>query len=320
MNRATKNWIIIASSLMFLGIVMFGCVMSIYEWDFVKLNTQKFANNTYELKDKFSDISINTDTADIIFLPSENEATRVVCYENKKSEHLVAVKSETLEINLEDNRKWYDYIGINFENPKITVYIPQGEYGGLFVKSSTSDVKIPENFKFSDINISGSTGDVYCMASSYNTVNIKLSTGDINLQDIKVGEAILSVSTGDINLKSVSCDRKLEANVSTGKTKLTDIVCGKVVSKGITGDISLYNVIAKESFSITRETGDVKFENSDAAEIFAETSIGNVKGNLLSSKVFITETSTGDIKVPKTVSGGKCEIITDTGDIKITIN
>lgn len=33
----------------------------------------------------------------------------------------------------------------------------------------------------------------------------------------------------------------------------------------------------------------------------------------------ITETNTGSIHVPKTVTGGKCEIITSTGDIQIAI-
>lgn len=46
---------------------------------------------------------------------------------------------------------------------------------------------------------------------------------------------------------------------------------------------------------------------------------GNVKGTLLTNKVFITHTDTGRVNVPKTVTGGKCEINTDTGNIKIDI-
>ncbi len=321
MNSKVKKWLIIASLLMVMSIIIFVCVMSIYNWDWEKLSTESYKTNTYELEDGFSSISINTDTADVAFLPSENEMTKVVCYENEKAEHLVSVKEETLEINLDNNRKWYDYISvISFDNPKITVYLPKTDYEMLSVNSDTSDVKIPENFEFSNIKISGSTGDVDCRASVSETIDIKLSTGDINLQDINVGDVILSVSTGDINVKSVNCGGKLEANVSTGKTKLTDIICSKVISKGTTGDIGLYNVIAKDSFSITRDTGDVKFEKSDAEEITVKTSTGDVKGTLLSDKVFITESSTGDVKVPKTTSGGKCEIITSTGDINIAVN
>ena len=61
------------------------------------------------------------------------------------------------------------------------------------------------------------------------------------------------------------------------------------------------------------------FKNCDAAELFVESDTGDVKGSLLTDKVFITESDTGRVNVPKTVTGGKCEIITNTGDIEIVI-
>ena len=82
-------------------------------------------------------------------------------------------------------------------------------------------------------------------------------------------------------------------------------------------DISLKNVIATEKISIERSIGDVKFDDCDATEIWVETDTGDVTGNLLSEKIFITETSTGDVNVPKSTKGGKCEITTSTGDIYI---
>jgi len=81
----------------------------------------------------------------------------------------------------------------------------------------------------------------------------------------------------------------------------------------------LNNVIAAEKFSVERSTGDVKFDGSDAAEIFVRTDTGDVTGSLLTHKVFITKTDTGKVDVPKTVDGGRCEIITDTGDIALDI-
>ena len=50
------------------------------------------------------------------------------------------------------------------------------------------------------------------------------------------------------------------------------------------------------------------------------TDTGNVKGSLLSEKVFIVSTDTGKKQVPNTITGGRCEITTDTGDIIISIN
>ena len=52
----------------------------------------------------------------------------------------------------------------------------------------------------------------------------------------------------------------------------------------------------------------MKFDGSDAAEIFVKTTTGNVTFSLLIDKVFITKTDTGNINVPKIADGGKCEI------------
>ena len=80
------------------------------------------------------------------------------------------------------------------------------------------------------------------------------------------------------------------------------------------------NVIASEKFSIQRDTGDVTFEGCDAREIFVKTDTGKITGTLLSEKDFSAcRSDTGNVRVPATVSGGKCELITDTGNIKIEI-
>jgi hypothetical protein len=46
---------------------------------------------------------------------------------------------------------------------------------------------------------------------------------------------------------------------------------------------------------------------------------GDIRGSLLSEKIFITKTTTGSVRVPSTASGGTCELITGTGDITVTI-
>ena len=50
-----------------------------------------------------------------------------------------------------------------------------------------------------------------------------------------------------------------------------------------------------------------------------ETDTGNVTGSFLTDKVVFAESDTGKIDIPKVIADEKCEIITDTGNIKITI-
>jgi len=319
MRKTTKIWLVIAASLVLIGSIVFGGVMSMLKWDFTKLSTGTYETNDYEINEDYKNISIVTDTADIVFVPSENPKTSVVCHEQKNMKHSVTVKDDTLVIEVIDTRKWYEYIGINFGGPKITVYIPQRECGVLSVRSDTGDVEISKDITFESIDISGSTGNVANYASALENITIKLTTGNIGTENISAGVLDLSVLTGGIRVSDITCQGDVKINVSTGKANLTDIACKNLLSRGNTGDISLKNVTASEKFSIKRSTGDVRFDGCDAAEIFVETDTGDVVGSLITDKVFITETSTGRIDVPNTTRGGRCEVITGTGNIKIAV-
>lgn len=317
MCNTTKIWLTIAAFLVLIGCIVFWGVMTVLKWDFTKLSTVKYETNSYEVNEAYKNITIVTETADVLFVPSENEKTSVVCHEQKNGKHLVTVQDNALVIEVVDTRKWYEYIGINFGAPKITVYIPQGEYSTLLAESDTGDVEIPKELKFKTIAISESTGNVKNYASASEFIKIKTSTGNILVENISVGELDLSVSTGGITVCDAACEGDVKIGVSTGKANLTDVACKNLTSRGDTGDISLRNVIAAEKIAIERSTGDVKFDSCDAADVSIETDTGNVTGTFLSEKVFIVETDTGKIDVPRCVTGGSCEITTDTGDIRV---
>ena len=323
MKTRTKVWLIIAAFLVLIGCILFAGVMITLKWNFMELATVNYETNTYEISETFDSISMNTDTADIAFAFSDDGKCRVEFHEEENVKHSVTVEDGTLTIELIEERTVYDfirYIVLNFDKPKITVFLPKSEYKSLFIKESTGDIEIPKDFNFKDVDVALSTGDVTFNASASELIKIKTSTGDICAENINAGSLDLSVSTGEVTVVGVTCEGDIRVGVSTGKAKLTDITCKSVISRGSTGDILLNDVIAAEKISIERTTGDVKFDRSDAAEIFVETDTGDVAGSLLSDKVFIAETDTGHIDVPKTVNGGKCEIATDTGDIKITID
>ena len=317
MSKKTIVWIILAASLILFGAIIFGGAMTMINWNFKKLTTDKYEDKEFILSESYKNISVKTNVSDVVLVPSDDG--KVVCTERKNLKYSVSVKEEALVIELVDTRKWYDHIGIFFGSQKITLYIPEGEYGALTVKSSTGDVNIPKEFKFESVDIIQNTGDVTSYASVNGSVKIKATTGDVKLECITAGSLDLSVSTGKITVNDVNCAGNVKINVTTGKTVMTNVNCASLKSNGNTGEISLSNVVATESFDIERSTGDIKLDRCDAAEILIETDTGDVRGSLTSDKVFITETDTGSVNVPKSVTGGKCEITTDTGDIKITV-
>lgn len=319
MKKSIKVWLIVAVSLILLGSILFGGIMMKLKWDFSKFSTIKYQENNYEILEEYQSVLIKTDTADITFIPSSDQKTSINCYEYQKSKHDVKVVDGTLEIKVNDTRKWYDYISIGFASPKISISIPEKQYQNLTINSSTSDITLPENFEFKTIDILNDTGDVYSKASAVESIKIATSTGEVKIENVVTGSLDLSTTTGMIDVSDVSCSGDVKVCVSTGNVVLTNLTAKNFNSVGNTGKINLSNVVMSEKLSIERSTGDVKLDKCDASELFIKTGTGDVTGTINSEKIFFHKTNTGNVELPQTLTGGKCEIVTSTGDIKIQI-
>ncbi|MBR6675814.1 MAG: DUF4097 family beta strand repeat protein [Clostridia bacterium] len=318
MKKSTKIWLIVAGSLTLFGAIIFTGVLAMLNFDFSKLSTNKYETNRYEITEDITSISIDTDTADVIFVTSDNTFS-VECYEGKNEKHSVIAKNGVLSIKLNNTKKWYQYIGINFSSPKITVTLPSGEYGDLYIEGHTGKTDVPDGLSFCNVTVKSSTGSVSFGADSAKSVDIKCSTGSISLESTRAETVEIKASTGHITVSDVVCENKLHTEVSTGRTVITNVTASALFSEGDTGNITLKRVTVEGKMDIERSTGDVRFEACDAGEIRVETDTGDVTGTLLTEKIFYVKTDTGKISVPKSTGGGICEIETDTGDIRLNV-
>ena len=180
-------------------------------------------------------------------------------------------------------------------------------------------VELPDAFSFETVEISGDTSSVLCRATVSKQLKIELDMGDMQLENLSAGSLDLATDTGDVTVTSVTCDKDMEVEVDTGSARLTDVECSSLTAIADTGDLLLEQVTATGAMTLQSEVGAVQFDSCDAGELYIVTDTGDVTGTLLSEKVFLVESDTGDIDVPKTVTGGVCEIRTDTGDIQITL-
>lgn len=255
-----KKWLILATALVAAGGMLFGGVMMAQNWDFLKLQTTTYETNTYHIQDSYANILIDIDTTNLTILPTDEETTTVVCFEQSKIQHIVEVADHTLSIREMDTRAWYEHISLSFQSPKVTIYMPQNQYAAVSVKASTADIQIEK--------------------LSANYLDLTLSTGDMQLMDMQCKNIKTTVSTGDIHLK---------------------------------------NVIVAQELTMQSGTGDIFLEGCDAERLKIKTTTGDVVGWLLSPKVFLAQTNTGDVKIPQTTEGGLCEITTQTGDIDMDV-
>lgn len=320
MKKRFKISLITAAVLVLVGLLIIGIALCTFDGELSAFGTETYETNSYEIAEPFHTVSVQTDTADLVLARSEDDRCHVICYESEKEKHEVSVTDGVLKVTAEDTRAWYEYIGVNFQTTKITVYLPEGAEPVLYVKESTGDVTIPSELRLQAADISVSTGHVTCHASVSEALCVQATTGDIAISGVSADRLELSVSTGNITVSDLVCAGDVTVHVSTGKATLQELSCRTLTSTGSTGDLILQHVTASEHFLLERSTGDVRFDRCDAAEITVQTSTGEVTGSLLSEKVFVVHTGTGAVEVPDSINGGPCKITTQTGNVKITLS
>ena len=320
MKKSTKILIITATVLLIAGGAIFAGVMTALGWNFTKLNTVKYETKTFEISEDFNSIEIDLNTDKIEFEFSEDGKCAVVCYMPENQSRSVAVEDGALIIRTNSRDEWYTFIGnLDFSSPKTTVYLPKDSYDALKIKNDTGDIELPAGFTFGSLDIEAKTADVTCRCALTGAVKISLSTGDVNLNCGTASEINVNTSTGNINIRDTKCEGKIKAKMSTGNLYAENVTCKSLTSDSSTGGVTLENVVAANDFNIETSTGSVRFDGADADNSRVKTSTGNIKGTLLSEKIFFTETSTGKTDVPKSTEGGRCELETSTGDIIIQI-
>ena len=319
MKKGKKIIIAVTCALLVVGIALFIFGLAMLGFDFKKFDAQEIQTNEYLLEEEFENIVIDVDTSDVSLIALQNTQGKVSVSDKEKVKHTVTVKDKTLFIGVEDTRKWYDHIGINFAELSVTLELPSGNYKALTVETDTGNCSISQSLSFENITVGTDTGDITMYASCTGTMDLETDTGFVLLRNTTAKEVKIETDTGDINLADVTVEETLQRECSTGKTTLTRVKAKNFISNGSTGDVHINECEFLQTLRIKTSTGDVRIELSDAGELFVETSTGDVKGILLSEKIFITKTSTGDIRVPSSTAGGRCEITTSTGDIFIEI-
>ena len=319
MAKSTKVLLLLGTALILIGVILYLGVMNMLGWDFGKLSTIQYETNTYEISEQVLDIDIRTNTADITLVATQEQEVKVVCYEQQKSKHNVSAEDGKLRIELHDQRKWYEKIGINFKTSSITVYLPQGQLGMLEIRATTGDVKIDRNISFAEMDVSLNTGDVTNHASVTGALKIEATTGDIFVKELSASACSLSTNTGNIEVADVQCSGEVKIHVSTGDVSVKNVTCGQFVSAGTTGDVHMVNVISSMGMDLERSTGDIVLDRCDGQTLKIRVTTGDVRGSLLSNKIFAVKTGTGKIDVPSVHDGGLCEITTSTGNITFTI-
>ena len=317
MKSKTVLWLCIAAALLLIGSCLFGGAVLALKKDLNQQSALDIETLRREVSEPFQNISVVTDTADIVLVPSQSGKTAVVCRQHKNLTHSVTVREGTLWVEVADNRQWYEHIGLFFNaSTQITLELPAGTYGALELNNTTGNTELPADFRFETVTVTQSTGSITCRASANGAVNLQTTTGNIMAENMEAENLELSASTGKVSLSGVTAFGDISVKVSTGKVSASGVSCAYFSSTGSTGDITLKNVFSP-SLYIQRTTGDVAVDRCDSNGIGIKTSTGDVTVHFLTPKTYFTETDTGRVTCPEISGDAPCHITTTTGNIKI---
>ncbi|MGN0614572.1 MAG: DUF4097 family beta strand repeat-containing protein [Porcipelethomonas sp.] len=320
MKKSKKTAMITAASLIAAGaVISFGALFAM-DFDIKKINTVTLGTNTYTVDQAFDNISVEGAECNVRLRPSDENFCKVVCYESDRIYHSVEVMDNTLKIEREDISKWYDNImNICWNDMEVTVYLPKNEYKTLRIENISGNVEIPGGFTFDDAVIKSSSGDVKFSADVNNALSVEANSGDLTVSNTSPGKLSTKTSSGDIKIECVNSGTELTAETTSGEMKITDFNGKNISAESSSGDITFSGCLASGNIKTESISGEVRMYNCDADSLWIKTSSGDVSGTTLTEKIFITDTSSGDVNVPQSVTGGKCEIITDSGDIEFEI-
>ena len=138
---------------------------------------------------------------------------------------------------------------------------------------------------------------VYLPANTYDSLNLTTGTGSVSVSEaLRFVQADIRGSTGDVKIAS-SVEGTLKIKTSTGDVRVTDTEAENLEISVSTGRVECRNIKCKKDFSVTVSTGRASLEDVTCTS-------------------FVSEGSTGELKLKNTAASASINIRRNTGDVK----
>ncbi len=280
MEKYKRKIIFVATILIVIGAAFMLTAFGFMGFDTNELSTANVATKNYDIGEKFDSIKIEDSDCNVQIADSTNGKCSVVFHGNDKMEIVPKVEDGVLNLEMNENRGWYKFIGLDYAKNDLLVYLPSDEYKDLKIKSNSTDIFVDESSSFQNVNLETTSGDLRVTGKVTNVLEVKTASGVVNLDNAVAGKIKTETTSGDIN-------------------------CNKVIA---TGDLDLES-----------KSGDVSLIECDGKTIEISTTSGDVSGTLLTEKKILADSSSGKIFVPNFNVEDVCKVTTNSGDIMVNV-
>jgi DUF4097 and DUF4098 domain-containing protein YvlB len=245
MKKGTKITYLAAAALLVIGIALAFTGLALAGWRFEGLGTKQ----TYEEKTFTADaaefyfISIEDLNRPIKLAPSSDGSIHVTYYESELEGYDISSADGKLTFTFRTRKKWYQYIGFNFDFGEKTVRleVPAGYDGTIELSTQNSSISA-ENL------------------ASLTALKLKTVNGDIEGVEVSVSQSLgASTTNGGVKLTDIGA-KALTAKTTNGKIALSRVDSAEIALKNVNGDISGSVCGSMSDYSI--ESGTVNGKNN----------------------------------------------------------
>lgn len=320
MKKATKISLAVAVTLLLLGAAAVLVAFAATGFDIGKIgDSGKTVEERYEADAPFSSVFVEEMVCTVRILPSGDGTCYAEYRGSDKIIQTVTVEDGVLTVRGKDTRRWYERIGIFYGKCEMCVYMPEGVYENLTVRTDAGNIAVPEAFTFRRAELKAVSGEVEMLAGVREKLSVQTTSGDIQVQNTEAEQIELHAVSGSVSGRDLAADERLSVQTTSGDIRLEGVRCGKADISTTSGAILWQDVCATGDATLHSVSGDIRLSRCDAASFSIETTSGGVNGTLLSEKVFSVSTTSGRVQVPSTSSGGVCRIKTVSGDVHIEL-
>ena len=322
MKAAKKKAIRFAVVCLAAGLLISFVALAALDFNFFEMGTMEPVTNTYAVSEGFTKISVWGSECDVRLIPSEDAACTVLCNETDRITHVVTVRNGTLTIERTDDRKWFEHIGFmwSYWGPiEVIVYLPEGAYDDLYIRTASGDVDVPGDFSFTQAEVDGVSGSIRFAADVKGALRLKAVSGSIQVGGVAPETLTVESTSGKVAVDAAEVGEAFSCKTVSGDQRIDRVTCRNASVYSTSGVVVASDLVASEQIRMEAVSGSLKLERCDADTLWLKTVSGDVTGTLRTEKAFLASTVSGSVHVPDSGAGGTCEVRTVSGSIRLDV-
>lgn len=315
---------------------------------------QAYEKTEYEFDGgRVNRLTVQAKECDVVLAASPDSRFYVTAYENDRLFFDIEItKTGELLVKQLNNKKWYDYIQVNFDflNPQedaLTIAVPKDFAGAVDVDSDCGAVTLDGLAVNDDLTVNSALGAIKAtevaaggdIALSTDNGTIKLKTvtgardiavrsslGELDLDSVtSAGGASLRASSGSIRINGAAIGGDLDVDSALGSFTAEKLsVAGTLAAKLDSGTAKLSDVDVTGDVTLESGLGEIGFDMLRCNNLSIDSDSGAVRGVLDAAPSDYTvqaRAELGSVDIPIAVGGTKLlKVDCALGDIKISFS